>query len=317
MTHYILRRLLIMVPLLFGISVVSYGIITFAPGDPALLLADPEQITAEQLAAARESLGLDDPLPVRYVKTMKSLFLGDLRSFRTRQPVLEMIVDRMPTTLTLGMLAILFGFTFGITIGVLQALKPYSKLDDLGTFLSLVGFAVPNFWLALMLILLFAVRLGWLPVSGIRPVGSTSWNPIEMAPHLVLPTIVLGSGLMASIARYTRSSMLEALDQDYVLAARAKGLPERLVIIRHALRNSMLPVITLLGFYVPFLIGGAAVVETIFALPGVGRLALDSVFIRDYPVILSVNVMGAVAVLLGNLLSDIGYAVVDPRIRLR
>jgi len=316
-THYILRRLLIMVPLLFGISVVSYGIITFAPGDPALLLADPEQITAEQLAAARESLGLDDPLPVRYVKTMKSLFLGDLRSFRTRQPVLEMIVDRMPTTLTLGMLAILFGFTFGITIGVLQALKPYSKLDDLGTFLSLVGFAVPNFWLALMLILLFAVRLGWLPVSGIRPVGSTSWNPIEMAPHLVLPTIVLGSGLMASIARYTRSSMLEALDQDYVLAARAKGLPERLVIIRHALRNSMLPVITLLGFYVPFLIGGAAVVETIFALPGVGRLALDSVFIRDYPVILSVNVMGAVAVLLGNLLSDIGYAVVDPRIRLR
>jgi peptide/nickel transport system permease protein len=159
------------------------------------------------------------------------------------------------------------------------------------------------------------VQLHWLPVSGIRPVNSSGWNPLEMAPHLVLPVIVLGARVMASIARYTRSSMLEALSQDYVRTARSKGLTERIVLLRHTLRNSLLPVITLLGFFIPTLLGGAVIVESIFALPGMGRLALDSVFIRDYPVILSINMMGAVAVLLGNLLADLAYSVVDPRIR--
>jgi peptide/nickel transport system permease protein len=316
-SRYILQRLVIMIPLLFGISVISYAIIRLAPGDPARLLADPEQVTAAQLAAAREELGLNDPLPVQYLKTMSALVTGDLISFRTRQPVLTMIGERLPTTLTLGGLALLFGVSVGLAIGLVQSFRAYSKLDDAGTLVSLFGFAIPDFWLALMLILVFAVRLDWLPVSGIRPVGATGWNPLEMAPHLVLPTVVLGTGLLASVARYTRSAMLEALDQDYVRTARAKGLREQVVIVRHALRNSLLPVITLLGFYLPFLLGGAVVIETIFALPGVGRLALDSVFIRDYPVILSINMMGAVAVLLGNLLADIGYAAVDPRIRYR
>ncbi|MBA2520640.1 MAG: ABC transporter permease [Chloroflexia bacterium] len=315
MSHYILQRLVVMIPLLFGISVISYAIIRLAPGDPARLLADPEQVTAEQLASAREELGLNDPLPVQYAKTMLALAKGDLVSFRTRQPVLSMIAERLPTTLTLSSLALLFGVTAGLAIGIVQAFCSYTKIDDAGTLISLFGFAIPDFWLALMLILVFAVRLDWLPVSGIRPVGASGWNPIEMAPHLVLPTIVLGTGLMASVARYTRSAMLEALDQDYVRTARAKGLQERVVIVRHALRNSLLPVITLLGFYLPFLLGGAVVIESIFALPGVGRLALDSVFIRDYPVILSINMMGAIAVLLGNLLADAGYAAVDPRIR--
>lgn len=317
MSTYIIRRVLLMIPLLFGISIISYAIIRLAPGDPARLLADPEQVTEEQLAAAREDLGLNDPLPIQYAKTMRSLLTGDLRSFRTHQPVLEMVVERMPTTLTLSLLSLIFGVTTGVVIGIVQALKPYSKIDDAGTLFSLFGFAVPDFWLALMLILVFSVRLDLFPVSGIRPVGSSGWNPIEMAPHLVLPTIVLGAGLMASVARYTRSAMLESLDQDYIRVARAKGLRETAVITRHALRNSLLPVITLLGFYLPFLLGGAVVIETIFALPGVGRLALDSVFIRDYPVILSINMMGAAAVLVGNLLADVSYALVDPRIRYR
>lgn len=317
MSRYILQRVVLMIPLLFGISVISYAIIRLAPGDPARLLADPEQVTAAQLEAAREELGLNDPLPIQYVKTMTALVTGDLLSFRTRQPVLLMITERLPTTATLGALALLFGVTAGLGIGIIQAFRAYTRVDDAGTLISIFGFAIPDFWLALMLILVFAVRLDWVPVSGIRPVGSSGWNPLEMAPHLVLPTIVLGTGLLASVARYTRSAMLEALDQDYVRTARAKGLTEQTVIVRHALRNSLLPVITLLGFYLPFLLGGAVVIETIFALPGVGRLALDSVFIRDYPVILSINIMGAVAVLIGNLLADIGYAAVDPRIRYR
>jgi len=297
--------------------VISYAIIRLAPGDPARLLIAPEDTTAEQLAAVHQELGLDDPLPVQYVKTMKALMTGDLRSFKTRQRIVELIAQRLPTTLILGALAVIYGVAVGCTIGVLQSLRPNSKTDAAGTLISLFGFSMPGFWLASMLILLFAVRLHWLPVSGIRPVSSTRWSPIEMAPHLVLPTIVLGTGLMASMARYTRSSMLEALGQDYMRTARAKGLPARVVIVRHALRNSLLPVITVLGYSLPLLVGGAAITESIFALPGVGRLALDSVFARDYPVVLSINLMSAVAVLMGSLLADVLYAVADPRIRYR
>lgn len=315
MGRYVLRRALVIVPLLFGISLISYAIIRFAPGDPTRLLVDPERATAEQYAALRHELGLDDPLPLQYIKTMKALLTGGLRSFRTRQRVIEIIWERLPMTILLGGLSMLFAALVGITIGAFQALHTPSTLDDAGTVLALVGFSIPSFWLALMLIMLFAVRLHWLPVSGIRPVGSSGWNIVDLAPYLVLPTVVLGSTLLASIARYTRSSMLEALTQDYVRTARAKGLPERLVITRHALRNSLLPVITLLGLYLPILVGGAVVVETIFALPGIGRLGLESVFIRDYPVILSVNMMGAAAVLVGNLLADIAYTLADPRIR--
>jgi peptide/nickel transport system permease protein len=314
-SRYILRRLFQMIPLLIGISVIAYAIIRLAPGDPARLLIAPEDTTAEQLAALHQELGLDQPLPVQYVETMKALVTGDLRSFKTRQRIVDLIAERLPTTLILGTLAIIYGVVVGCTIGVLQSLRPNSKTDDVGTLISLFGFSIPGFWLASMLILLFAVRLHWLPVSGIRPVSSTRWSPIEMAPHLVLPTIVLGTGLMASIARYTRSSMLEVLGQDYLRTARAKGLPARVVIVRHALRNSLLPVITVLGYSLPLLVGGAAITESIFALPGVGRLALDSVFARDYPVVLSINLMSAVAVLMGSLLADILYAVADPRIR--
>lgn len=309
------RRVLMLIPMLIGISIVSYGIIRLAPGDPTRMLADPELLTSEQMEVMRVQLGLDKPLPVQYLRTMQSLLTGDLRSFKTREPVLTMIADRLPTTMVLTLLAILFGFAFGILVGVIQALRPYSRLDDVVTFISLFGFAVPTFWLALMLMLVFSVRLDWLPASGIRPVNTSGWNPVEMAPYLVLPTLVLGTNLLASVARYTRASMLEALAQDYIRTARAKGLRDQIVIFRHALRNSLLPVITLLGVQIPFLLGGSVAVETIFALPGIGRLALDSVVVRDYPVILTINVMLAVLVLVGNLLSDIAYGIADPRVR--
>jgi peptide/nickel transport system permease protein len=315
-TRYVVRRVLLMIPLLFGISLLTFAIIHLAPGDPARLLADPSMVTADQLESARAELGLSDPVPVQYVKTMKALVTGELRSYRTRQTVNEMIAERLPTTLIIGGLALVIAVPLGMTIGVLQSLRPYSKLDDVGTIVSLFGFSIPTFWLALMLIMVFSVGLHWLPATGIRPAGSDSWNPIDILPYLVLPTIVLASALIASIARYTRSSMLESLAQDYVRTARAKGLSEQLVLVRHALRNSLLPVITLVGFFVPFVVGGAVVIESIFALPGVGRLVLDSVFVRDYPVILSVNLMSATLVLVANLLADIGYAAADPRIRL-
>jgi peptide/nickel transport system permease protein len=304
-----------MIPLVIGISVLSYAIIVLAPGDPAKLLADPEKMTAESYLAMRVELGLDDPGPVRYAKTMASLFTGELRSFRTQQRVVDAIGERLPTSLALGILAIVFGLVFGTLIGAMQAIRPYSRLDDLGTLLSLTGFSLPHFWFALMLVLLFSVRLHWLPSSGIRPVTATGWNPIEMAPYLVMPTIVLGTGLLAYVARFVRSSMLEALGQDYVRTARSKGLSEPAVVIRHVLRNSLLPVITIAGFLLPLLIGGAVVVEYVFALPGMGRLAVDSVFARDYPVILTITIFSGIAVILGNLVADVLYAVADPRIR--
>jgi len=304
-----------MIPLVIGISVLSYAIIVLAPGDPAKLLADPEKLTAESYISMRAELGLDDPGPVRYVKTMSSLFTGELRSFRTQQRVVDAIGERLPTSLSLGILTLLFGLLFGTLIGVVQAIKPYSRVDDIGTLLSLTGFSLPHFWFALMLVLLFGVRLRWLPSSGIRPVTSSSWNPLEMAPYLVMPTIVLGTGLLAYVARFVRSSMLDALGQDYVRTARSKGLHEVAVIVRHVLRNSLLPVITIAGFLLPLLIGGAVVVEYVFALPGMGRLAVDAVFARDYPVILTITIFSSIAVIFGNLIADVLYAVADPRIR--
>lgn len=315
MGGYIARRALLLIPMLIGISIISYGIIRFAPGDPTKMIADPDMLTADQVAELRSQLGLDQSLPVQYFKTMTALVSGELRSFTTRQLVFDEIAERLPTTLTLAVLSIVFGFTFGILLGAVQALKPGSRFDHAATFLSLFGFAIPTFWLAIMLVLVFSVHLGWLPSSGIRPPNQTGWNPAVIGKYLILPTFVLGSNLLASVARYTRNSMLEALSQDYIRTARAKGLREKSVVMGHALRNSLLPVITLLAVQLPFLLGGSVAVETLFALPGIGRLALEAVIDRDYPVILTLNVMIASLVLVGNLLADIAYSMADPRIR--
>lgn len=315
MGGHFLRRLLMLIPMIIGISIISYAIIRLAPGDPTRLLADPELLTTEQMARMRVDLGLDQPLPVQYAKTMESLLTGNLRSFKTRETVFAMIEQRMPATLILTGVVLVFGFTFGILCGVIQAMRPKSWLDEALSVISMIGFATPAFWLALMLMLVFSVKLDWLPASGIRPVRSTSWSPLVIGKYLVLPALVLGVNQVAIVARYTRASMIEAMGQDYVRTARAKGLTARAVVLRHALRNSLLPVITLLGVQIPFLLGGSIAIESIFALPGIGRLALDSVTVRDYPVILTINVLVAVFVLVGNLLSDIAYGFADPRIR--
>jgi peptide/nickel transport system permease protein len=316
LTGFVLGRLLLTIPLLFGISLLAFGMIRLAPGDPADFLLGQDALSPDQAAGLRVELGLDEPLPVQYVKTVTALATGQLRSFKTRQLVWDVIAERLPTTLIVGALALLIGIPLGVFVGMIQSLRPYGRFDDSATVLSLLGFAAPQFWLALMAILIFAVRLHWLPSSGIRPLSATGYNLVEMAPYLIMPSLVLAAGLLASNARYTRAAMLETLNQDYMRTARAKGLKERVVIVRHGLRNSLLSVITLLGFQLPILIGGAVTVETIFSLPGVGRLAIDSVFGRDYPVLLTVNLLSASAVVLGNLLSDVLYGFADPRIRL-
>jgi len=293
---------------------ISFAIIYFAPGDPARLLIDPEIGSAEQYAALRDRLGLDEPMPIQYFRIMSSLFRGKLRSFRYHQPVIELILARLPTTLSLGSLALGVGFLIGARIGIAQAISPYSSWDTIGTFISLIGFSMPQFWLGILFVQVFAVRLHWLPASGIRPAGSSSWNIVRMLPYLVLPTSVLAMRIIATVAQYTRTSMVEVLATDYVKTARAKGIPEKRVVFVHALRNSLLPLITLLGLLLPIVVTGTVVVESIFGLPGVGRLAIDAVFSRDYPIILTITLFGAWAVISGNLLTDIAYTFVDPRV---
>lgn len=316
MAGYLLRRLGQMVPVFILISIIMFAMIRTAPGDPARLLISPEHTNATSLAIVHAELGLNDPAPVQYVRMMGSLLDGRLLSFTTRQPVFAVIAARLPTTLSLSLASLIFGVVVGILVGLGQAMRPYTRLDDAGTAVSLLGYSIPEFWFGIMLILLFAVVLHWFPAGGIRSPTATGWNPLDVMWHLVLPVIVLGTGLMAVVARYTRSAMLDALSQDFIRTARAKGVRERSVIAIHALRNSLLPIITLLGFYLPFLLGGDVIVEEIFALPGVGRLLVDSVFARDYPVVLTINLLGAITVLLGNFLADLSYTWADPRVRL-
>jgi peptide/nickel transport system permease protein len=315
---YVLRRLAQAIPILIGISIICFFFVRLSPGDPVLLVLNPDQLhgaSEEQLARVREQLGLDQPLPVQYVKTMAGMLTGELRSFRSREPALKMIADSAPTTIALTLGTIFFGLLIGIPIGVLSALRPYSKLDHLLSVTSLFGISAPNFWLALMLILIFAEQWRILPSTGIRPVEATTYNPVEMVPHLVLPLLVLSSSFWASVARYVRGAMLETLNLDYVRTAHAKGLSARRVIVGHALRNSLLPVVTLTGTLLPILLGSAVVVETVFALPGMGRLAASSALTRDYPVVLTANMVAAVTVLVSSLCADLAYTVVDPRIR--
>jgi peptide/nickel transport system permease protein len=315
MAKYLLRRLIEAVPVLIGISIISYLIVRLAPGDPAALLADFTQLTPAQQQEFRRQLGLEDPIPVQYVKMMAALFTGTLVSFRTGQSTIGLVLEAAPITLLLVIAAVAAAVLTGVLLGVVSALKPYSALDNVVTVLALFGLSVPQFWLGLMLIFLFAENLGWLPAAGIRPTGAVAYDPSEMLPYLVLPTLVMATGMVAALTRYTRSAMLETLGQDFVRTARGKGLAERRVLLVHALRNSLITVVTLVGVLIPILLSGSVVVETVFAVPGLGRLAVSSALTRDYPVVITANLLAAAAVLLSNLLTDVAYTVVDPRIR--
>ncbi len=304
MIWYVLRRLTLVIPTLIGVSVAVFAMVRFIPGDPALAMAGPHA-TPQYVEQVRRQLGLDDPLYIQYWKFLGALLQGDLgRSTRTGRPVTIELGDKFPHTVELTMASLLIATLLGLPAGIISATKRYSIFDNLSMLIALLGVSMPVFWLGLMLMLLFSVSLGWLPSSGRGTLL-----------HLVLPAMTLGASSMAFVARITRSSMLEVLRQDYVTTARAKGLRERRVIYQHALKNSLIPVITVLGLQLGILLGGAVLTETVFAWPGVGRLMVDSIQARDYPVVQGAVLLLAVSFVLVNLLVDISYAFLDPRIK--
>jgi peptide/nickel transport system permease protein len=304
MGSYIRRRLLHSLVVIWGVTLIVFFLVRLAPGDPATMLL-AESATPEQIEQAREKWGLNEPIPIQYLVFMGRALRGDLGdSLFFQQPALKVLLDRMPATLQLSAVALFFSLSVAIPVGVLSALKRNSIWDYLGTGLAMLGQAMPPYWLGIMLILLFSVSLGWLPTS-----GRGSWR------HLILPAITLGSVLMALITRLVRSGMLDVLNEDYVRTARAKGLPNRLVLVRHAMRNILIPLVTVIGLQLGALFGGAVITESIFAWPGVGRLALQAISARDYPLVqASVLIISVVYVFL-NLAVDIIYVYLDPRIR--
>lgn len=322
MTGYIAKRLLQAVPLLLGIATITFFIVHLAPGDPMDMYLEPRfrrQLDPQTIELIRQKYGLDQPIHVQYAKWLANVAQGDLgESFRYRRPVAKLIAERVPYTLQLSVLALLFDALFGIALGILAAVKQYSAIDKTVTVGSLAIYSIPGFWLALMLVLLFSVHLGWFPTSQTRSLDyellSFGGKILDRLWHLVLPVFVLGVASAAGTARYMRNRLLEVLSEDYVLAARARGLPERRVILKHALRNALIPILTIYGLSLPFLLGGAVLIEQVFAWPGMGLLAVEAVGARDYPVILATSMIAAVLVVLGNLLADVTYAMVDPRV---
>jgi peptide/nickel transport system permease protein len=315
MTTYIFRRLLQIIPLLFGISIIIFVIIQAAPGGPeGSLLETGRFIDPQVIENYRHRLGVDQPIYVQYYRWLSAAVSGDLGiSFSTTRPVSEMIMERMPATLELMGFSFLFAAIIAIFLGVYSALRQYSLADFLGTGLSFLGIAMPVFWLGLILQLIFSVKLGWLPVAGTETVGDTSfWDHIK---HLILPGFVLSFRYIAGWSRYLRSSLLGVIKADYIRTARAKGLPERKVVGVHAVRNAMIPVISIMALNVADLFSGAIITETIFSWPGIGRLFVQAMFARDYPLLMGILLMGSFMVILFNLIADILYGILDPRIR--
>jgi len=322
LSYYLFKRLVSMIPLLLGITIISFIVIHLAPGAPTGLQTDLNpKITAEARARLEAIYGLDKPLHIQYYLWLKRLAVLDLgNSFSTdRRPVMDKILERVPITVLINTLSLLLIIMIAIPIGVISASYQDSFFDKFTTVFVFIGFAIPTFWLALLLMIFFGANLGWLPISGIKSLNYEYLSPFAMVmdrvKHLILPIFVSSFGGLAGLSRYTRSNMLEVIRQDYIMTARSKGLRERAVIFKHGLRNALLPIITILGLSVPGLIGGSVIFETIFAIPGMGQLFYISVMARDYPVVMGVLVIGAVLTLLGNLVADVSYALVDPRIK--
>ncbi|GFO66776.1 peptide ABC transporter permease [Geomonas limicola] len=322
MANYLIKRIAMLFPLLLGITLITFTVIHLAPGEPVeMQTAMSPKVSAASRARLREFYGLDKPLHVQYLRWLGHLAHLDFgRSFAPdNRPVTDKIVERIPITLSLNVIALILEFGLAIPIGILAAVRRDSLLDRGISVFVFVGFAVPTFWLALLCMYFFGVKFSWLPISGIHSLGyekfSAAGRVWDLAKHLVLPISIATFGSLAGLSRYMRSTMLEVLSQDYITTARAKGLQERVVIFKHALKNALLPVITLLGFSLPGLIGGSVIFETIFAIPGMGQLFYQGVMARDYPLVMGILVIGACLTLVGNLLADLCYAVADPRIR--
>ena len=311
---YVLRRTLFLVPLLLGLSVVMFGLIHAAPGDPVLALLGPQAAAnPEFIEQARKNLGLDEPLPVQYARWLGNLVRGDLGTAATfnNTPVLTLIGERFWGTVQLQGIALALGLLVAIPVGIVSATRQYSALDNTVTVGSFLGLALPNFWLALLLQVWLSVQLGWLPTISTAqadaPLGER-WR------YFLMPVLVLALPNIAYFARFMRSAMLEVVHQDYVTVARAKGLGRRSVLYRHALRNALIPMVTVVGLQLPRVLSGAVIIEQIFAWPGLGLLAYDAIGRRDYPVILGVTMLTGAAVMVVNLLVDVAYALVDPRV---
>ena len=322
MLRYLVKRLVFMVPLLIGITIICFTVMHLAPGSPTDLQTQMNpRASAEMKERLRSMYDLDKPLHQQYLSWVGKLIVLDLgRSFSPdRRPVADKILERLPITILINVLSMILIIIVAIPIGVLSAVHQDSIFDKITGVFVFVGFSIPTFWLALLLMILFGVNLGWLPISGIRSLNYEYLPPfsalIDLIKHLILPVFVSAFGGLAGLSRYMRSSMLEVIRQDYITTARSKGLSERVVIYKHALRNALLPIITILGLSIPGLIGGSVIFETIFAIPGMGQLFYMSVMARDYPVIMGILVIGAVFTLLGNLIADVSYALADPRIR--
>ena len=315
MTWYIVRRLLQMIPMTLGLTVIIFAIIQAAPGGPeGALLESGRFVDPEVIESYRQRLGVDQPVPVQYVRWLGAAVTGDLGvSFSSSRPVSELILERLPATLELMAVSMLLAAVIALGLGIVSAVKQYSWYDHLGTGLSFLGLAMPVFWFALILQLVFGVWLGWLPVSGTGTVGD--WSLGDHLAHLVLPATVLSLHYIASWSRYLRSSLLAVLHSDYVRTARSKGLPERTVIGVHALRNALIPVVSVVALSMAALFSGAVITETIFAWPGIGRMFVQAMFSRDYPVLMGILLMGSVMVMVFNLIADVLYGVLDPRIR--
>ena len=319
---YILKRLGLMVPMLLGITLISFTVIHLAPGTPTDMQTTLNpKASLEAQKRLREIYGLDKPLMVQYGDWLTRLARLDFgRSFSPdRRPVWDKIKERIGITLSLNLMSLIIILGVSIPIGVIAAYRAHSWFDKATTLFVFFGFAMPTFWLALLLIMFFGVYLDWLPISGLTSLNFRQFSPWQklqdLGAHVTLPVLVAAFGGLAGMSRYMRGNMLEVIRQDYIITARAKGLPERVVIFKHALRNALLPVITILGLSVPGLIGGSVIFESIFAIPGMGQLFYGAVMARDYPLVMGELVIGAVLTLLGNMLADVGYALVDPRIR--
>jgi len=319
MRKYIYKRLLQLIPLLIGVSLVTFFVIHLAPGDPTSMFASPD-IKPEEIARIRANWGLDKPVIVQYLTWLSRVATGDFgNSFVSGRPVVHEIMERLPATLLLMTVSYIMTLMIAIPAGVYSAVKKGSLFDNAFTVFSFFFMSIPTFWLALVFILIFSMKLNWLPSFGMYdPLLNDPGllrQAVDVAWHMILPTSVMVIVSLAGTSRYQRASMLEVLHQEYIRTARAKGLPERMVIYKHALRNALLPMITLFGLSLPDLFGGAFIIETVFAWPGMGRLGVQAVFSRNYTLIMAISIFSAVLIVLGNLLADVGYALIDPRVK--
>jgi peptide/nickel transport system permease protein len=312
--RYIARRLLLLVPVLAGVSIIVFMVLHLSPGDPVDIMLGT-QATQEDRARLRADLGLDQPLPVQYVRWLGHVVRGDLgRSLWMRRPVLGEVLGRLQATLILTGTALVLSTAFGLALGVASASRPNSALDRVSAMASLFGASMPSFWLGIVLMVVFALRLGWLPASGMyAPYGGGDLR--DLLAHLALPAVTLAAASVTIIARLTRATMLETLGQDYIRTARAKGVVERAVVLRHGLKNALIPILTVVGVQAGYLLGGAVLTETVFAWPGVGTLMVQGILARDFPLVQGCVLVVALSFVLVNLAVDLLYAWVDPRIR--